>query len=274
MAGAVSWISIAPVKGMRIQAREAVRVGPDGVPGDRAFILVESNGAMVNGKRHGGLMEIIPAHDPEAGMLRLDFPDGHSIEAEVESGEPEPITFFGEPAAARAVAGPFSEAISSHVGADVRLMLRPEGRAGTDRGKWGGVSLLGEASLESLRASGRDFNCSQPAGDRDAPDPGPIDPRRFRMTFGIEGTAPYEEDEWVTREIMVGPVRVRIGGHTGRCAVTTREPETGTTDLKTLHFLRHSRNEVDSLEPLPFGIYGQVLEPGEVRLGDPVGLAD
>ena len=56
-------------------------------------------------------------------------------------------------------------------------------------------------------------------------------------------------------------------------ASTTRDPDTGVTDLKTLHFLKHSRDGVDSFEPLPFGVYGEVLEPGPVRIGDPVGLA-
>ncbi len=35
MAGTISWISIAPVKGMRIQALDAAQLTADGVPGDR-----------------------------------------------------------------------------------------------------------------------------------------------------------------------------------------------------------------------------------------------
>jgi len=273
MAATVSWINFAPVKGMRVQPLEAVELTAEGVPGDRDFILIGGDGAMVNGKRHGALMEILPTHDRAAGILSLDFPDGSTVVAEVELGPPEAITFFGQPEKARPVSGPFSTAISDHAGAALRLMARPEGRPGVDRGKWGGVTLLGEASLESLREAGREFNCSEPAGDRESPDPGAIDQRRFRMTFGLDGTGPYEEDEWVGEEIRVGEALVRVAAHVGRCAVTTRDPESGETDLKTLHFLKHSRGEVDSFEPLPFGVYGEVLAPGEVRLGDAVGLA-
>jgi len=279
VAGTVSWISIAPVKGMRIQSLNEVELTCDGVPGDRAFFLADEDGAMVNGKRFGSLMEIIPAHDRESGRLSLEFPDGATVEGEVGLGEPEEVTFFGQPESARPVTGDFSDAVSRHTGARLRLMAHPEGRPGVDRGKWGGVTLLGAASLESLREAGRDFNCAEPSseaspgGTASDPDPGPIDGRRFRMTFGVEGTRPYEEDDWTGREIRIGEALVRVAAHAGRCAVTTRDPDSGVTDLKTLHFLKHSRDGVDSFEPLPFGVYGEVLEPGPVRIGDPVGLA-
>lgn len=276
MAGTVSWISMTPVKGMRIQALAEVELTGDGVPGDRAFFLVDSDGAMVNGKRIGSLMGIVPTHDRQAGTLSLSFSDGSRVEGEIETGEPEPVTFFGQQESARPVGGDFSAAISMHTGASLRLMARPEGRPGVDRGKWGGVTLLGVASLEKLRDAGRQFNCE--ARGEDAPtglasDPGPIDQRRFRMTFGLEGTGSYEEDQWVGGEVRIGEALVRVGGHAGRCAVTTRDPDSGETNLKTLHFLKHSRGEVDSFEALPFGVYGEVIEPGRVQLGDAVGPA-
>ncbi len=271
MAGTVAWISMAPVKGMRILGRDRVELTPDGVPGDRAFFVVDASGAMVNGKRFGSLMEIVPDHDRAKGRLSLTFPDGSVVEGEVGSGQPEPVTFFGQPESARPVTGGFSAAISAHTGADLRLMVRPEGRAGVDRGRWGAVTLLGVASLERLREAGREFGQGDSVtGD---PDPGPIDQRRFRMTIGVDGISPYEEDGWAGREVRVGEAVIRVGAHVGRCAVTTRDPESGQTDLRTLHFLKHSREEVDSFESLPFGVYGEVLEPGAVELGAPVLIA-
>ena len=41
-------------------------------------------------------------------------------------------------------------------------------------------------------------------------------------------------------------------------------------DLDTLKVLGDYRGDVDTTEPLPFGVWGDVLEPGRVRLGDPV----
>jgi MOSC domain-containing protein YiiM len=40
--------------------------------------------------------------------------------------------------------------------------------------------------------------------------------------------------------------------------------------LPTLDLLRSYRAELGSTEPLPFGVYGRVLEGGLVRVGDPV----
>ncbi len=40
--------------------------------------------------------------------------------------------------------------------------------------------------------------------------------------------------------------------------------------LPTLDVLRSYRSGLDSTEPLPFGIYGRVLRPGTVRVGDAV----
>lgn len=271
MAARISWITFAPVKGMRIQAAEEVDLTASGVSGDRAFFVADSEGAMVNGKRLGSLMEIVPRHDSSSGLLRLAFPGGSIVEGPIEPGKPEKVTFFGNEEVARPVTGGFSAAISAHTGKEFRLMVSPAERGGTDRGKWGGVSLLGQASLDALREAGRDFNCAQEPAVTEEADPGPIDQRRFRMNFGIVGIDAYAEDIWIGGDIRVGEATVRVAGHVGRCATTTRDPESGKTDLKTLHFLKHSRDDVESFEPLPFGIYGEVIDPGAVRIGDPVG---
>ena len=61
-----------------------------------------------------------------------------------------------------------------------------------------------------------------------------------------------------------------LRGNVGRCAVTTQNPETGVPDLDTLRVLGTYRGEVETSEPLPFGVWGEILEPGRVRLGDTV----
>ena len=65
------------------------------------------------------------------------------------------------------------------------------------------------------------------------------------------------------------PARPR---HVGRCLITSRDPDTGEIDLPTLDILRDYRSGLDTTEPLPFGIHGEVIEPGRIRIGDPVVL--
>jgi uncharacterized protein YcbX len=136
----------------------------------------------------------------------------------------------------------------------------PAERPGVDRGRDGAATLLSLASLERLR---------EQAGVAEA-----VDPRRFRMTFGVDGLAAHEEDTWIGRDVRVGDAVLRVSGYVGRCALTTRQPDTGVVDFKTLHLLQTYRGEIDSTEPLPFGVHARVLGPGRVRLGDAVGPAE
>jgi len=260
MPATVAWISVTPVKGLRLQSRDEVEVTVDGVPGDRAFFLVDERGAMVSATRIGPLVAVVADHDARAGTLSLRFPDGSEVAGPVELGEREPVRFGGLNLSASPVLGDFSSALSEHSGnGRLRMFAAPPERPGIDRGRIGAVTLLSVASLEALRAQ---------AGSDE-----PVDPRRFRMTFGIEGLQPHEEDGWFERDVRVGDALVRVAGNVGRCALTTRQPDTGVVDFKTLHHLRAYRGEVPATEPLPFGVHARVLEPGRVRLGDPVDLA-
>ncbi len=253
---------------MRIESLDQAELTKQGIPGDRAFFLVDGKRRMVNGKRFGALMSIVPEHDREGRRLSLGFPGGR-CSAPIELGDPQAVTFFGLQVQARPVIGPFNEAISEHVGHELRLMERPENRPAVDRGAIAGVTLLGAASIERLQERASEFERDrEPAEDR--LDPGRIDHRRFRMSLEFDGPGPHEEDGWVGREVRIGDAVVAVGGHVGRCAVTTRDPESGTSDLRTLHYLKAYRDQVPSEEPLPFGVYARILEPGTVRLGDRV----
>jgi uncharacterized protein YcbX len=129
--------------------------------------------------------------------------------------------------------------------------------AAVDRTR-GHVSLVSRASLEELGRQG---------GQQDA-----ADGRRFRMLFELDGCAPHDEDAWVKRHVRIGEALVRIRGDVGRCAITTQNPDTGKADLDTLKALAAYRGQVETTEPLPFGVHAAVAEPGRVRVGDPITL--
>jgi uncharacterized protein YcbX len=90
------------------------------------------------------------------------------------------------------------------------------------------------------------------------------------MLIEIDGVDAHEEDDWVGQRTRVGEALVAWGGHVGRCLITSRDPDSGRIDLPTLDVLRSYRRDAVTTEPLPFGIYGSVLENGVVRLGDTV----
>src|SRR3954471_4090452 len=194
MGAAVARISVTPVKGLRLLHPDEVSLTADGVPGDRAFFLVDAQNRMVSATRLGPLVAVVPEHDAAAGTLALRFPGGSEVTDRIPLGRPQGGAFYDERLHAPPVLGAFSEALSEHCGTSLRMLASPRDRPGVDRGSEGGVTLLSVASLERLR---------EVAGDAAR-----VDPRRFRMTFGVEGLEAHEEDGWIGREVTIGRARL------------------------------------------------------------------
>ena len=57
---------------------------------------------------------------------------------------------------------------------------------------------------------------------------------------------------------------------TPRCAVVTQDPDTGARSGDTLKAIKGYRGLSEDNRWIVFGVYASVLEPGRVRLGDPV----
>jgi uncharacterized protein YcbX len=90
------------------------------------------------------------------------------------------------------------------------------------------------------------------------------------MLFELGGCEPHEEDTWAGRSFAIGEAIVRLGGPVDRCAVTTRDPDTGEHDLDTLRLIKSYRGQRESDGAILFGVYGRVTRPGRVRVGDQV----
>jgi len=99
-----------------------------------------------------------------------------------------------------------------------------------------------------------------------------VDGRRFRMNFGVEGVDAHEEDTWIGRRLRIGEAVVIPQGNVGRCVITTQNPDTAVSDLDTLKGLAAYRQEIETTEPLPFGVHAAVVQAGRVRVGDAVSL--
>jgi MOSC domain-containing protein len=245
-------ISVAPVKSLGLVHPDEVQLESGGVVGNRRFWLRDESGALYAGKRDGSMMRIRPEWDEGTRVLALTFPEGQRVEGVVELGDPVDAELYREPRASRQVIGPWQEAISQYVGRPLELLWADDNAV--DRTPEGGtVSLVSRASLERLR---------QEAGVDDE-----VDGRRFRMLFEIDGVGAHEEDAWIGTDVRLGESTVTFNGDIGRCIVTSRNPDTGVPDLPTLATLVGYRREGRS-EPLPFGVYGAVLVPGRVRVGD------
>lgn len=253
----VARISIATVKGLALVHPDEVMLEEIGVRENRRFHVVDADGRRYNQIRKGALVQVRPDYDAERQRLTFTFPDGSVVDGEVQLDGEVTTDFYGRPVPGNIVRGPWSKALSDWFDRDLRLVQSPPGAA-VDRRR-GHVSLVSRASLAELgRHGGQD---------------GPVDGRRFRMLFELDGCEPHEEDRWIGRQIRIGQALVRLRGDVGRCAITTQNPETGLPDFNTLRtiagYRRLTRNEVGK-EHIPFGVFGEVVEPGRVTLGDAV----
>ncbi len=253
----VAGLAVTAVKGTRLQDVHEVLLERDGARGNRRFFVIDERGRMVNGKQLGALQTVVADFSEGDRRLVLTFPDGMKVEGSVELDGSVETRFYSSSLAARLVRGPWAAALSDHVGRPLRLVEADGEGAGVDRGREGGVSLISRASLARLASA---------AGEPD------VDARRFRMLIEIAGVDAHEEDSWVGRSVRIGDALVTFGGHVGRCLITSRDPESGEIDLPTLDIIRGYRDDSATTEPLPFGVYGEVIGSGTVRVGDPVTL--
>jgi uncharacterized protein YcbX len=249
----ITEIATAPVKGFALDARDEVYVGERGVVENRRFFLVDGDGNRLRSSLTAWPVVVSGRYDVEREELTVRFPDGREVTGSaVAEGETLICQVSSGPVEVRVVEGPWTEPLSQLAGHPVRLVRAPAlGATQTQP-----VTFVSQASLDRL---------AEEAGTA-------VDSRRFRMLFTIGGCGAHEEDEWRGRTARVGDAVLRFGGPVDRCAVTTRDPDTGVTDLDTLRLIKQYRG-MSANGTIDFGVYAEVVEPGRVRLGELVELA-
>ncbi|MEL6599137.1 MAG: MOSC domain-containing protein [Pseudomonadota bacterium] len=93
-----------------------------------------------------------------------------------------------------------------------------------------------------------------------------LDPRRFRGNLWVEGTAPWEEFDWVGQTLRVGTSLLKVEERITRCRATEANPVTGRRDAATLDALADGWGHED------FGVYATVIEGSEIAVGAEVTL--
>lgn len=253
----VARLNVTPVKSTALHHPDRIRLERHGAVGNRDFFFVNEDGRRFSGSAKTPLIPIHAEYDPAHDRLALRLPDGVVVEGPAAgNGEALTVDFYGRPVPARVVEGDFEEALTRYAGNALRLARVDRPGDATDERP---VTLVSLASVEELSRQGGRAR--------------PVDSRRFRMLVEVDGCTPHEEDSWGGRRVRIGQAVVRIGDPVPRCVITTLDPETGAPDFPTLKVIRSYRG-VSSTNELPFGVYGDVVEPGAVRVGDEVELLD
>ncbi len=248
----ITRLSTTPVKGLSLHHPASIDLTAQGPVGDRLFFLLDDQGRIQSCTRNPGLYGLTASYD--SGTRRLEITRSGQV---LLGGTIEPATtvdadMWGlRTLASDVVADPvWSTFFSDIVGRRVQL-LHARGSAFDVEP----ATLLGTGSVEEL---------ARRAGLAE------LDSRRFRMLLEFSGGEPHVEDTWDGRLIEVGGALLRGGGPVQRCAATTRDPDSGAVDVQTLRVIRGYRGRQDSVFGLGsnFGVYGHVVEPGTISVGD------
>ena len=243
--------SIAPVRSLGLEHPAEIDLTPAGVVEDRRFYLIDPRGRLVDRLVVPSLVRVAAHTDPEAGRLRLTFPDGTVADEEVALGAAIQTEVHTRPVTGHVVEGPWAAALSEFSGREIRL-VRCDRVGGTRTAH--PATLVTDGSLNLL---------AEHLGA------GRVDGRRFRMLIELAGSAGHEEDTWIGRRISIGEAVLRISAAVPRCAITTQDPDTGERDLDTLRTIIAYRGLTNDRD-IDFGVYGEVERPGRIRLGDTV----
>jgi uncharacterized protein len=94
-----------------------------------------------------------------------------------------------------------------------------------------------------------------------------LEPVRFRPNLVIEATtgAAFPEDEWVGHALRVGALRMRVDQRDSRCVMVNLNPVTGAQNPAVLRAIAQQRAAC-------LGVYGSVVQPALVAVGDAVML--
>lgn len=127
-----------------------------------------------------------------------------------------------------------------------------------------GISLINPATVAAIAHSAEGRAALGLTGESGDEGPAELDPLRFRGNVLIEGLAPFEEFALIGKIIRLGGVRLAIRSSIQRCPATTVNPVTAEVDVNVPRVL------VAACGHLQCGIYGQILDSGDLAAGDEI----
>jgi uncharacterized protein len=93
----------------------------------------------------------------------------------------------------------------------------------------------------------------------------PVHPLRFRANLYVEGWPAWREFDLLGQDIQIGPsARLKVVKRIVRCAATEVDPDTGIRDVAV------PRTLMDNFGHADCGVYAEVIDAGEIAVGDTI----
>jgi len=238
-----------PVKGLNAESLTSVAVSAgEGLPDDRRFALAHgASGFDISAPawmpKHNFLMlaknerlaRLRARYDGATGMLAIERDGKQVVRADIgaPTGRMLVEQFFAAYMAGETRGNPKLVEARGHMFSDTARKV---------------VSIIGLGSIADIERVAR----------------APVDPIRFRANLYFSGGRPWEEFDWIDRELKVGTTRLKVLKRIDRCAATTVNPATATRDMNIPRLLQDGFRHVDC------GVYAEVLADGAMAVGDSI----
>ncbi|MEM8570758.1 MAG: MOSC domain-containing protein [Pseudomonadota bacterium] len=185
------------------------------------------------GAKSPSLMAVRARTDEASGRIALEHPDAMPIEVDLDNPSD----------AAKLIEWVLP--LSNQKRALPKTVVRTKSAGLTDS-KFPSIAILNKASLSELSAAaGQD-----------------LAEERFRGNIWLDGLEPWQEFDFLDRSLKIGSAEFVVRERITRCMATASNPATGRIDLDTLRLLEANWGHQD------FGIYAEVTQSGQVRVGD------
>jgi uncharacterized protein YcbX len=255
--GHVAQAWVYPVKSMQGVRTDHLHITATGITGDRHWGIVDqASGKVLSAKREPALLDATV--DPSGSLITLG--DGTTVATDDATVDAVLSAWLGRPVTLQATS--HSTGLSYEMtfdppddNAEVFAIPVPPGTF---------VDLAPLHLVTSATLAG----CASARPDLD------FDVRRFRPNLVLDiDVAPFTEDSWAGRTIVIGEVELAITQPTVRCAMPLRaQPATAAGDpaLARRPDLHQALNELNPVFPNHLGVYAEVVTGGTVRTGDMV----
>jgi uncharacterized protein len=247
-----------PVKSFQGEPVDRVEVGRDGIVGDRRFGLLDDAGRLLSAKRTSALLQA-SAHTNADGSVSVDLPGLGSFAADDPALVGALTSWLDRPVTVRE---PVPDEQVSY-----EMTFDPPDDAADAFEIPAPLGLFQDLAAIHLVTTATLGGCTTARPDLT------WDVRRFRPNIVLEcdGEA-FLEDAWCGRQITIGSTVLMARQPTVRCAMPLRaQPASGERPaLERQPGIFTALNELNQANPNHLGLYLDVVEPGVVRVGDPV----
>jgi len=254
MPASVAEICRYPVKGLNAESLARVTLTPgQGVPEDRRFAIAHGSTdfdpAAPEAINQVGLFRLV--REERLAQLRVHF-ESETGMLTIERGGRQVARGKATDPMGRTLISQFLAGFLGDRARGAPKLLDAGGHTFSDTPRERYVSLLNLNSLRDVERVAR----------------APVDARRFRANFLIEGLPAWAEERWVGKEIELGGARLRLAEPVERCAATNVNPDTAERDMNIPLLLRRAFRHIH------MGVYADVVKRGEVVTGDAVTAPD